>query len=61
MQQDPLSHLIVDQIGPIFYPNLDPTSKEKHLSAYILLAVELVTHLTLIKSMGVADVIKGLK
>ena len=64
MQQDPLSHLITDQTSPIFYPNPDPTSNKKHLSAYILLAVELVTyrkHLILIKSMGVADVIKGLE
>ena len=39
MQQDPLSHFIVDQIGPLFYPNTDPTSRQKYLSAYILLAV----------------------
>ena len=64
VQQDPLTHFIFDQTGPLFYPNLDPTSKKIHLSVYILLAVELVmcrTHLVIIKSMGIMDVIKGIE
>ena len=54
----------IDQTGPLFYPNQDLYSKDKHLSAYILLAVKLVsyrTHLVLIKSLGVLDVIKGME
>ena len=64
VQQDPLTHLIIDQTGPLFYPNPDCNSKDEHLSTYILLAVKLATHrtlLVLIKSMGVMDVIKGIE
>ena len=29
VQQDPLTHLIIDQTGILFYPNPDPTDKKK--------------------------------
>ena len=62
VSQDPLSHLICDETGPIFYEN--PNTKGKYLSAHILIGVELVTyrtHLVVINSMSAVDVIKGLE
>ena len=41
VSQNPLSHLIIDETGPIYFP--DPSGPKKWFSAYVLVGVELVT------------------
>ena len=62
VSQNPLSHLIIDETGPVFYA--DPSAADKFFSAHILVGVELVTyrtHLVVINSMATIDVIRGLE
>ena len=64
MNQDPLSHVVLDETGPIFFSNGESETSELYLSSYLLICVELVTyrtHLVIMKDMYMKSVIQALE
>ncbi len=43
LDKHPLSFLVLDETGPLFYANPDETKSDQYLTAYLLIAVKLVT------------------
>ena len=43
LNKHPLSFLILDETGPLFYANPDAKKRNQYLTAYLLIAIELVT------------------
>ena len=63
LDKHPLSFLILDETGPLFYANPDETSDE-YLTAYLLIAVELVTsrvNIITINDLTMLSIVKGLE
>ena len=63
VSQFPLSHVVLDEIGPIFFAKGESEKSELYLSTHLLICVELVTywtHLVIMKDMSTRSVIKGL-
>ena len=64
MSQDPLSHVILDETGPIFFSDTESETSDLYLSAYLLICIELVTyrtHLIIMKDMTTRSVIQALE
>ena len=64
VSQSPLSHVILDETGPIFFGEGDSEENELYLSTHLLICVELVTyrtHLVIMKDMSTRSVIQGLE
>ena len=64
VSQYPLSHVVLDETGPIFFAEGDSEKSELYLSTHLLICVELVTywtHLVIMKDMSTRSVIQGLE
>ena len=62
LNSNPLSFLIVDELGPIFYEN--PNEKGQFLTAHLLIGVELITsriHIVPINDMSILSIVQGLE
>merc|ERR1712240_950361 len=64
VSSSPLSHIVVDETGPIFFAEGDSEMEDKYRSAHLLLCVEYVTYRTnirIMKDMEILSVIKALE
>ena len=64
VSQFPLSHVVLDETGPIFFGEGDSEENELYLSTHLLVCVELVTYrtyLVIMKDMSTRSVIQGLE
>ena len=55
VSQDPLSHVVLDETGPIFFSDGESETSELYLSSYLLICVEFMTnctHLVIMKDMS---------
>ena len=62
LNNNPLSFLIVDELGPIFYEN--PNDKANYLTAHLIIGVELITarvHIVPINDMSILSIVQGLE
>ena len=60
----PLSHIVVDETGPIFFADGDSEKEDKYRSTHLLLCVEYVTYRTnivIMKDMEILSIIKVLE
>ena len=64
LDKHPLSFLVLDETGPLFYANPDETKRDQYLTAYLLIAVELVTsrvNIIPINDLTMLSIVKGLE
>ena len=64
VRSSPLSHIVVDETGPIFFAEGDPEKEDSYKSAHLLLCVEYVTYRTnivIMKDMELVSIIKALE
>ena len=64
VSQDPLSHVVFDETGLIFFSDGESKTSDLYLSSYLLICVELVTyftHLVITKDMSTRSVIQALE
>ena len=62
LNKNPLSFLIIDEMGPIFYTN--PMEKDQFLTAHLLIGLELITsrvNIVPINDMSILSIVKALK
>ena len=64
LNHNPLSFLVLDETGPVFYANPDDRSCNKYLTAHFLIGIEMVTsrvNIVVINDMSILSVVQGLE
>ena len=64
LNKHPLSFLILDETGPLFYANPDDKAWDKYLTAHLLIGIELVTsrvNIVPINDMTILSIVQGLE